>query len=171
MISGASYRGRPRFPRRLPGFPPNSDASSSPAKTLCPLLPLADTGFAALGHPFTENRGRILEDVVAIELFRREKEIYYFKNKRECDFIIKTGTRPTHAVQVCWELTRRNEKHELAGLADAHRSLGLSAGMILTYDQEGEREVNGLPVTILPVWRWLLSEEDTEISTGNRNSR
>ena len=119
---------------------------------------LTDTGFAALGRPFTENRGRILENIVAIELFRHETELYYFKGKNECDFIVKQGPRPTHAIQVCWELTERNEKREIAGIADALRSLDLKSGIILTYDQEEEREVNGLKVSVLPVWKWMLAE-------------
>jgi predicted AAA+ superfamily ATPase len=117
---------------------------------------LTDTGFAALGRPFTENRGRILENVVAIELFRRQAETYYFKNRSECDFIVKQGTRPTHAIQVCWELTKRNEKRELAGVTEACKSLNLLSGIILTYAQEEEREVKGLKVSVLPVWKWLL---------------
>ena len=101
---------------------------------------LTDTGFAALGRPFTENYGRIIENIVAIELFRRGMETYYFKNNRnECDFIIKQGLKPTHAIQVCWELTTRNEKREIAGLVDACSSLGLTSGIILTYIQEEER--------------------------------
>lgn len=120
---------------------------------------LTDTGFAALGHPFTENRGRILENVVAIELFRREMEVYYFKNRNECDFIVKQGPRPTHAIQVCWKLTKRNEKREFAGIADALKSLDLTSGVILTYAQEEEREVNGLRVFILPVWKWMLADD------------
>jgi predicted AAA+ superfamily ATPase len=52
---------------------------------------LTDTGFAALGRPFAENRGRLLENLVAIELFRRDMELYYFKNRHECDFIVKHG--------------------------------------------------------------------------------
>lgn len=92
---------------------------------------LTDTGFAALGRPFTENRGRILENVVAIELFRRETELYYFKDKKECDFIVKQGPRPTHAIQVCWELTKHNEKRELAGVTEACNSLNLPSGVIL----------------------------------------
>jgi hypothetical protein len=55
---------------------------------------LTDIGFAALGHPFGENRGRVLENIVAIDLFRRDLELYYFKERNECDFIIKRGTRP-----------------------------------------------------------------------------
>jgi len=122
---------------------------------------LTDTGFAALGRPFTENRGRIIENIVAIELFRQGKEIYYFKNKKECDFIIKHGRRPTQAIQVCWELTTRNEKREVAGLVEACGSLNLTSGLILTYDQEEERDRGGLKIFVLPVWKWLLEGKDT----------
>lgn len=126
---------------------------------------LTDTGFAALGYPFAENRGRILENVVAIELFRREMELYYFKDRNECDFIVKKGPRPTHAIQVCWELTRLNEKREIAGLRDACRSLNLPSGVILTYAQEEEREVKGLRVSVLPAWKWLLTDDTSGISS------
>jgi predicted AAA+ superfamily ATPase len=108
----------------------------------------------------TENRGRILENVVAIELFRRKTELYYFQDKKECDFIVKQGPRPTHAIQVCWELTKRNEKRELAGITEACNSLNLLSGVILTYAQEEEREVKGLKVSVLPVWKWLLIDFD-----------
>jgi len=123
---------------------------------------LTDTGFAALGRPFTENRGRIIENIVAIELFRRGIETYYFKNKNECDFIIKQGHSPTHAIQVCWELTNRNEKREIAGLMDACSALDLTSGIILTYVQEEEREKDGLKISVLPVWKWLLEADVKE---------
>lgn len=125
---------------------------------------LTDTGFAALGRPFSENRGRIIENIVAIELFRREMEMYYFKDKNECDFIIKQGRRPAHAIQVCWELNNRNEKRELAGLVDACRSLGLNSGTILTYAQDEEREKDDLKIFVLPVWRWLLEADVNKIT-------
>ncbi len=119
---------------------------------------LTDTGFAALGRAFTENRGRIIENVVAIELFRRGLEIYYFKNRNECDFIIKQGNKPAHAIQVCWELNSRNEKREIAGLFEACSSLNLTSGIILTYAQEDEREKEGMKISVIPVWKWLLEE-------------
>jgi predicted AAA+ superfamily ATPase len=124
---------------------------------------LSDSGFAALGRPFTENRGRILENVVATELFRREAEQYYFKNRKECDFIVKQGLRPTHAIQVCWELNERNSKREVAGIAEACRALDLHAGLILTYAQEEERATKGLKISVLPVWKWLLLAEQPEL--------
>jgi len=127
---------------------------------------LTDTGFAALGRPFSENRGRILENAVAIELFRRERELYYFKNRRECDFVVKQGPRATHAIQVCWELTKRNEKREVAGLVDGCSTLGLRSGVILTYAQEEEREANGLRISVSPVWKWLLADDILETGSG-----
>lgn len=120
---------------------------------------LTDTGFAGLGRPFSENRGRIIENIVAIELFRCGMETYYFKNRNECDFIIKKGRTPTHAIQVCWELTVRNEKREIGGLVDACGSLGLNSGTILTYDQDEKREKGGLKISVQPVWRWLLENK------------
>lgn len=124
---------------------------------------LSDLGFAALGRPFAENRGRILENVVATELLRRETELFYFKNKKECDFIVKQGQRPVNAIQVCWELNERNEKREFEGLSEACRELDLNSGLILTYAQEEERKANGLTASVLPVWKWLLIPDKPDI--------
>jgi len=117
---------------------------------------LMDNGFALLGGSFTENRGRLLENIVAVELFRRRAKPTYFKNKVECDFIVQSGRRPEEAWQVCWELNADNEKRELKGFAEAQRSLGVMAGGILTYSQEGTRKINGTDVRLVPVWKWLL---------------
>jgi len=123
---------------------------------------LTDTGFAALGRSFAENRGRVLENIVAIELLRRDMELYYFKNRHECDFIVKQRLRPTHAIQVCWELTEQNEKRELAGIADACKLLDLPSAVILTYAQEDERQVSGRNISVLPVWKWLVNSDSLE---------
>jgi predicted AAA+ superfamily ATPase len=129
---------------------------------------LSDSGFAALGRPFAENRGRILENVVAIELFRHETELFYFKNRKECDFIVKQGHRPVHAIQVCWELNGRNEKREFEGLSEACRELDLNTGLILTYDQEEERKTNGVTASVMPVWKWLLLSEMPDVSHNRK---
>jgi predicted AAA+ superfamily ATPase len=118
---------------------------------------LLDTGFSLLGGAFTENRGRLLENVVAVELYRRRLKIMYFKNKSECDFIVQKGNRPEEAWQVCWELNTTNEKRELKGLLEARRSLKIEKGGILTYNQEGERSFEGTAVHLLPVWKWILN--------------
>ena len=118
---------------------------------------LTDTGFLMLATPFSENRGKVLENLVAIEFFRREQEMFYFKGKHECDFILKEGTQAREAIQVCWELRPQNEKRELQGLMEAMTTLRLRKGRVLTYAQEEARKIEGRTVSILPVWKWLLN--------------
>jgi predicted AAA+ superfamily ATPase len=125
---------------------------------------LVDTGFAILGRSFSENRGRILENLVAIELHRREEEVTYFKGRHECDFILSRERRPAEAIQVCWELSNRNEKRELAGLTEAARTLGVKKLLILTFDQRDTVELAGAAARVLPVWEWLLTPAGDRIA-------
>ncbi len=125
---------------------------------------LIDTGFALLGEAFTENRGYLLENVVALELLRRQRRMFYFKEIQECDFILQEGRYPSEAWQVCWEVTPRNEQRELKGLYEAMRRHKIPKGGILTYDQEEGRTINGKDVPLIPVWKWLLLSRDEEKS-------
>jgi predicted AAA+ superfamily ATPase len=125
---------------------------------------LMDTGFALLGGAFTENRGYLLENVVALEFRRRQRRMFYFKETQECDFILQEGRHPSEAWQVCWEVTPRNEQRELKGLLEAMRRFKIPKGGILTYDQEGVRTVNGINVPLTPVWKCLLLSRDEEKS-------
>jgi len=139
----------------------NDKFSFSPRKRLMnpKKVYLLDTGFGFLGTPFSENRGKLLENVVAIELLRRQQEIFYFKNHGECDFIIKQGLKPAEAIQVTWELTATSRQRELKGLTEAMRSLNLTQGKILTYNQEEQIAIEGGKIQIAPVWKWLLGAQ------------
>ena len=106
----------------------------------------------------SEDAGRILENIVFIELARRGGEVFYFEEKQECDFVVKDGEGARFAAfQVCRELTDENRLRETGGLTAACRRLDLIEGTILTDDQEWEEDVEGIKINIRPVWRWLLS--------------
>jgi predicted AAA+ superfamily ATPase len=115
----------------------------------------ADTGLCR--RVASEDAGRILENIVFIELARQGRDVYYFEEKQECDFIVKNeeGTG-FYALQVCQELTDENRRRETGGLLAACKRLLLTDGMILTDDQEREEEVEGVKIHVLPVWRWLI---------------
>lgn len=119
---------------------------------------LIDTGFAGLGVSFSENRGRLIENMVALELYRRKQEFFYHKGRNECDFIVKEGTKPSQAIQVCWELTPQNEARELKGLIEANEAWSVKNLVVLTYNQESEITVSGRKVRISPVWKWALNK-------------
>jgi uncharacterized protein len=118
---------------------------------------LMDTGFSLLSGAFTENRGRLLENLVAVELYRDRRRAMYFKGKNECDFIVQEGTHPAEAWQVCWEVSGPAEKREIRGLLEAQRDLGIKKGALLTYNQGGTRTFEGETIKMVPVWKWLLA--------------
>ena len=117
----------------------------------------ADTGLCR--RVASQDSGRILENIVFLELARRDGEVYYFEEKQECDFVVKDGGGAKFAaLQVCRELTEQNRSRETGGLLAACAHLHLTAGTILTDDQEWEEEAEGIKISVRPVWRWLLSK-------------
>jgi len=113
--------------------------------------------FFSISFKFSEDKGRLLENLIFIELKRQGKEIYYHKNKKECDFVIKEGLEIVQAVQVTKSLSDIDtRKREIEGLLDACKSYNLKTGLILTEDEEEELEQDGIKIKILPIWKWLL---------------
>lgn len=111
---------------------------------------------------FSQDFGRLLENLVFVELKRRNKEIYYHKQKKEADFVVKGNLKTSQAIQVTQELNDNNKERELGGLLEAMSEYQLRDGLILTRDQEeeviekiGRRKVK---IKITPVWKWLLED-------------
>ena len=119
-----------------------------------------DTGIRnAVAFRFSGDRGRLLENLVFIELLRRGKSVYFFKNFKECDFITEDRGAVTGAFQVCFELSRENRDREIDGLMAAMKAHGLAEGIILTYHQEEIITRDGCSIRVLPAWRWLIESE------------
>ncbi|MBI4451399.1 ATP-binding protein [Candidatus Woesearchaeota archaeon] len=118
---------------------------------------LVDSSFNQVcGVNFTPNKGRNMENAAYIELRRKGKEACYYANKNECDFVIKSGTRITEALQVCYALDETNKEREIAGLLEAMDTFKLKQGMILTFEQSEELTVSGKKIRVLPMAKWML---------------
>jgi predicted AAA+ superfamily ATPase len=121
-----------------------------------------DTGLAsAVSFRFSSDTGRLLENIVFIELIRRKKEIYFHKHKKECDFLIKQDLEIIQAIQVTVSLTDEATKtREMAGLIEAMSMYNLKEGLILTLDEEGQASMvineTTYVITFMPVWKWTL---------------
>lgn len=117
-----------------------------------------DTALAStVSFQFSEDKGRILENVVFVELKRKGKEVYYHKDNYECDFIIKQGLRINEAIQVCYDLNEDNKSREVRGLVEACAKHKLKQGLLLTYDHEEEIFQDEIKIIIKPVWKWLVT--------------
>lgn len=119
-----------------------------------------DNGFIdVVSFSFSENFGRFLENIVFLKLLQGGKEIYYHRDKRECDFVVKEKTKITAAVQATKKIEPANEKREIGGLLEAMEKFKLKKGLIVTEDQEEVRKINGKTIEIVPAWKWLLEIE------------
>jgi predicted AAA+ superfamily ATPase len=105
---------------------------------------------------FTKDYGRMLENAVFIHLRRMFKAIYYFKLRRECDFVTVTLNKVNGVFQVCHEISNENEEREAAGLLEALDYFKLKRGTIITLNQEDELKIAGKIIKIIPAWKWMI---------------
>src|SRR3989338_2998699 len=85
---------------------------------------------------FFDDRGRLLENLVFINLRKKYKDIFYFQENNECDFLIREGIKITKAIQVCYEINQESKSREIRGIVDAMEKFKLKEGLILTFNQE-----------------------------------
>ncbi len=145
----------------------------APKKVYC-----IDTGLInAVSFKTSQNLGRLIENVVAVELLRRKsywnenQEIYYWKDhqQKEVDFVIKEGQKVKELIQVCYDIEDYNIKQrEVKALMKASKELKCKDLLVITWDYEAEEEFEGKRVKFLPLWKWLLKIE--EIKPMLRNS-
>jgi uncharacterized protein len=110
-----------------------------------------DTGLInANSGSFTEDSGRKFENLVFLHLRRKYKEIYYFSEKGECDFIVYDKSKIYEVIQVCFELNQVNLDRELNGLMEALAFFKLKKGFIVTLNQKERFEKNGMIAEAIP---------------------
>ncbi len=112
-----------------------------------------DTGLSnANSASFSEDKGRALENTVFLGLRKKYKDVFYFRERGECDFLTRERGEITQAIQVCLELNEDNKQREISGLEEAMQKFGLKKGLIVTLDQEDRLG----KIEIKPAWKWLL---------------
>ncbi|MEN9464853.1 MAG: hypothetical protein RL217_1034 [Pseudomonadota bacterium] len=111
-------------------------------------LYLTDNSFMKLSFCFSNNYGKLLENLVFSELQKRGDEIFFYNKENECDFIIKNEGKLI-AIQVCYELNEHNQAREVNGLLKL--PFEVHERVILTYNQSmslGE-------VSVVPFWEYF----------------
>jgi uncharacterized protein len=108
-----------------------------------------DTGLVtANSGSFSEDNGRKFENLIYLHLRRRFREIYYFSEKGECDFIVFEKAKIRDVIQVCYDLNPDNLDREIDGLVEALKFFKVKSGCIVTLNQEESLERDGCTVRI-----------------------
>ncbi|BBL45719.1 AAA+ superfamily ATPase [Nanobdella aerobiophila] len=133
-----------------------------------------DTGFyTSLGYKvLPDNIGKLMENIVAIELFRRKSyynknlEIYYFKDyqQHEIDFLIKEGNNIKQLIQVSY-INNYDEidKREIRSLLKGYNLFNKPELLIITWDYEDTKIIDNINIKFIPLYKWLLNNSYIKI--------
>jgi hypothetical protein len=104
-----------------------------------------------------EDWGRLAENAVYLELRRRGKQAFYYKQAQEVDFVITELGKPVDAIQVCYsDLEDQETKNrEINALLECLQALKLSSGKILTLSLEDVISHEGKEIHLIPLYQWL----------------
>jgi len=135
----------------------------APRKIYC-----MDNGLVnAISFRTNERFGKLMENLVAVELLRRKKywynslEIYYWKDyqQNEVDILLKEGAQIRQLIQVTYASSKNDiDEREIKGLVRASDSFMCKDLLIITWDYEDMLNIGNKMIKCVPLWKWLLNK-------------
>ena len=123
-----------------------------------------DTGMRqAVLMPQSEDKGKLLENIVALELFRRrgaDRKMFYWQDGRECDFVVQREEHVEELIQVTWDIEDEDtRKREIDGIKEAAKGTNCNKLTIVTREQKETIEEDGFRIEVVGIEEWLTREE------------
>lgn len=124
---------------------------------------IIDNGFVnARSFELSPNYGRLLENLVFVELLRRsykpKLDLFYYRtrNDREIDFLVRKGHKVEQLIQVCYDINHpKTIKREVDALLEAAIELKCDDLLLITWDKEEIKEADKLTIKLIPAYKWL----------------
>ena len=123
-----------------------------------------DTGMRqAVLMPQSEDKGKLLENIVALELFRRrgaDRKMFYWQDGRECDFVVQREEHVEELIQVTWDIEDEDtRKREIDGIKEAAKGTKCDKLTIVTRERKETIEEDGFNIEVVGIEEWLTREE------------
>lgn len=117
---------------------------------------IIDNGFFYIKN--LEDKSKLMENLIFIELLRRNKEIaYHSDNSCEIDFLIKKGKKVESLIQVSYDITNQDTKErEIRSLVNNSDYFKCEDLYVITWDFESEKKIKNKKIIFIPLWKWLL---------------
>jgi len=111
---------------------------------------------SAVDHSFSENHGKLLENLIALEMLKSGKEIMYFSDNLECDFIVR-NKKSLSPVQVCYSIQNSDTgEREVNGLIRACEFLKVKKGTIVTFEEEYSFKTKAIKIEVVPAFKYII---------------
>ena len=104
----------------------------------------------------TDGETALLENLCAIQLYRKYgEELYYYNKNFEVDFYV---SKESYAIQASYSIdNEETRKREVDGLKKLHTFQSLKRMVIVTFDEEETiRLDDGGEIEVIPAWKWFL---------------
>lgn len=117
-----------------------------------------DTGLTqSVGFSFSENKGKLMENAVFLQLRRKHSDVYYYKTTQdyEVDFYLpKEGSLIQVAQHFDTAETRDREVRALVKAANEQQKA--SHFIVVTESEKNEFEQGKIKIQTVPLYEWLL---------------
>lgn len=124
------------------------EQKSRPSKIYC-----IDNGLRnAVSFKFSKDDGKLAENLVFVELKRANKDVYYWKNKLEIDFVIKNKDQSLTAINVSYD--NEVDEGEIKSLLEFKAEFKQRVADMLLLTRDMEKTERG--IRFVPLWKWLL---------------
>ncbi len=125
-----------------------------------PKIYFIDNGLLSISG--IDDKGRLMENLVFVELLRRDLKISYYQNKlkEEVDFFITEGKKFRQMIQVCYDLENfMTFDRELRVLIKASEEFKCNKLLVITRNKKGKEKINGKIIEFVPLVKWLLNRK------------
>ena len=111
----------------------------------------------SVGFSFSENKGKLIENIVYLQLRKKYHDVYYYKTSEdyEVDFFVpKEG----FLIQVSQHFDApKTQERELRAVVGATRELKKVQNLVIvTESEKSELKREGLQIQVIPLYEWLL---------------
>jgi uncharacterized protein len=99
----------------------------------------------------------MLENLCYLEFRRQNKKVYYFKDVKECDFVLYEDDKKPLPVQVCYDLNDPDTyQREISSLVYCCKKLKTITGVVISMNGYESRQVNGIKIKFLDAMEFCL---------------
>jgi uncharacterized protein len=118
-----------------------------------------DTGLVnANSLSFTKDKGRLLENIVYLFLRQKDYDLSYFREQKECDFVVFEKGKCKMLIQVCEQVHSENKDREINGLLEAMAFFEMKTGFIITQNQKDLLTFGNKSIELIPAHTFLMQD-------------
>lgn len=129
------------------------------AEQSLPKIHLVDNGILSVNG--INDKGRLMENLVFVELARRGKNTSYYRSAdgKEVDFVVMEQNKPKQLIQVSHSFDDpQTSERETSALLKASKELKCNNLAIITWNIAGEQKIKNKKIKYIPLWEWLLQK-------------